>query len=199
MNVRSIIAVGAGLGLLAACSAEPAGEADVGEGETATPNPDEPVSILRPDVEQPPQEAEPLETLNATIGFPEGGTELDADAVAALEQVLASEQLAKGGPITIRAHSDSGGTDTANADASQARGLAVADWLIGKGVVDDRIHVIVFGEQNPIEPNALPDGSPNEPGRAANRRVEIEVSMAGVETDAKTEDTSDDASSGVGD
>ena len=51
----------------------------------------------------------------------------------------------------------------------------VALWLKDNGVDADRISLIVFGEQNPIEPNALPDGTPNAIGRAANRRVEIEI------------------------
>ena len=55
------------------------------------------------------------------------------------------------------------------------RGLAVAKWLIDNGVDAERITVIAFGEQNPIEPNALPSGAANEAGRAANRRVEIEI------------------------
>lgn len=173
MKTHSIIAIGTAIGLLAACSGEPSGEGGQDDGPAAIPSPEEPVSILRPDVEQPAQEVAPLEPLNATVGFPDGGAGLDADAIAALEQVLASEQLGAGGPITLRAHSDSAGTDEANADSSEARGLAVAAWLIDNGVADGRIEVIVFGEQNPIEPNALPDGSPNEAGRAANRRVEV--------------------------
>ncbi|MDJ0643671.1 MAG: OmpA family protein [Erythrobacter sp.] len=196
MKVNKAIAVSAILGLLAACSGAPAGEETAADPSEAAPNPDEPVSILRPDVEQPDLEPEPLEPLNAIIGFPEGGSELDADAVAALEQVLASGQLASGAPITLRSHSDSGGTDEANADASEARGLAVAAWLIGKGVVDDRIEVIVFGEQNPIEPNALPDGSPNEAGRAANRRVEVLIVLPSAEGDAAPSDESGVGGSG---
>lgn len=173
MKPQSIIAACAALGLLAACDSRPANDVTATEDTTAPPSPDEPVSILRPDVEQPDLPPPPLEPLNAVIGFPDGGTELDADAVAALETVLASEQLGTGAPIVLRAHSDAGGSDQANADASEERGLAVAGWLIDKGVAEERIDVIVFGEQNPIEPNALPDGSPNEAGRAANRRVEI--------------------------
>ncbi len=150
-------------------AADPVPEENTEEGET--------VSILRPDVEaeQEPLEEPPLEQLDVTIGFPNGGDEIDGAALAALQEVLASEQMALGGPILLGAHSDSAGSDTANADAAEARGLAVAAWLIEKGVDEDRIQVIVFGEQNPIEPNALPDGDPNEAGRALNRRVEVSV------------------------
>ena len=145
--------------------------------EEAVPNPDEPVSILRPDVEQPEQEPEPvaLKPLNAVIGFPDGGAKLDEAAMAALKEALESEQLSSGAPIVLGAHSDAAGSDKVNADASQARGLAVAAWLIENGVDEERIEVIVFGEQNPVQPNALPNGEPSEKGRAANRRVELVI------------------------
>jgi len=35
--------------------------------------------------------------------------------------------------------------------------------------------IVAFGEQNPIAPNALPDGTPDLAGRAKNRRVELAV------------------------
>ncbi len=146
---------------------------------SASPNPDaepsEAVSILRPDIEQPEPPKRRLEALNAAIGFPNGGAELDEAAGAQLQDIAASEQIALGGPIVLRGHSDAGGSDAANERASQARALSVAEWLIAQGIDSDRIDVIVFGEQNPVQPNALPDGSPNEEGRAANRRVEISI------------------------
>ncbi|MEP0392939.1 MAG: OmpA family protein [Erythrobacter sp.] len=146
---------------------------------------EEPVSILRPDVEAETKidDEKPAESFMATIGFPDGGAELDADALATLEQVIGSEQFASSAAIVLRTHSDSAGSDAVNERASQARGLAVAEWLIAAGAEPRRIDVIVFGEQNPAESNALPDGSPNEDGRAANRRVEVEIlaSAAGSE------------------
>jgi len=191
-----------GLALLAGCNSQANDDQSGPELATESPSPEAPVSILRPDVEQPDLPPSPLEPLNAIIGFPDGGAGLDANAVAALEQVLASEQFATGAPIVLRAHSDSGGTDDANADASQARGLAVAKWLTDNEVDDDRIEVIVFGEQNPAEPNALPDGSSNEAGRAANRRVEVLIVPPAPESEepASIEAEPDEAESGaVGD
>ncbi|MEM1052934.1 MAG: OmpA family protein [Pseudomonadota bacterium] len=138
---------------------------------------DEPASILRPDIaaETAVEEGTLTESFTAVIGFPSGGSELDADALAELEQVRASTQFTQTGAIILRAHGDSAGSDVANERASEARGLAVAEWLIAAGAEPRRIDVIVFGEQNPTLPNAMPDGSPNEAGRAANRRVEIEI------------------------
>lgn len=132
-------------------------------------------SIFRPEFQVEPIEAlEPVETLETRVLFPEG-TALTEEARAELATVLASPQLAEGGPIVLRGHSDSGGSDESNMRASQARAEAVRDWLVENGVAEERIALIAFGEQNPEAPNALPDGSPNEAGRAANRRVEIEV------------------------
>lgn len=164
--------------MLAGCN-PPADEQDApAETAAAEEEPvDEAVSILRPDISSPIVIEEPQsdESYTATIGFPDGGSELDANAIVALEKLRASEQFAGPGAIILRTHSDSGGNDAANARASEKRGLAVAEWLIAAGADARRIDVIVFGEQNPAEPNALPDGSPNEAGRAANRRVEVEV------------------------
>ncbi len=169
---------------LAACTqpqdapAEPPEPEPVAKGDGADET--DTVSILRPEIDPPEAEPtpEPLGPFKTTIGFPDGGKKLNANAVAALEAALASDQLDLGLPITLSAHSDSAGTDTLNLDVSEERGLAVAQWLIDKGVDPDRITVVAFGEQNPIEPNALPDGSPNERGRSINRRVEIEIAAS---------------------
>lgn len=142
-----------------------------------TPEASETISILRTDIEQPDEPEPELEPLELTIGFPAGGTALDTAAVAQVQAALASEQIALGGPIILRGHSDAGGNDAANLRASRARAETVRDWLVENGIAADRIEIIAFGEQNPVEPNALPDGSPNAEGRAANRRVEIEVPM----------------------
>ncbi|MEO0418416.1 MAG: OmpA family protein [Pseudomonadota bacterium] len=154
----------------------------------ATPTPEEAdtVSILRPEIELPDSapDADKLEPYRAAIGFPEGGRTLDSDAVAALEAALASPQMELGLAITLGSHSDSTGTDTANLNASEKRGLAVAQWLIDNGVDAGRITVIAFGEQNPAQPNALPNGAPNDEGRAANRRVEIEIAVPSSEENA---------------
>ncbi|MEM7688528.1 MAG: OmpA family protein [Pseudomonadota bacterium] len=178
---------------LSACSSSDEETAPEEATEQVSEEVDDTVSILRPEIELP--EAEPTpeapEPYTATIGFPEGGRELNADAIAALEEALASPATPLGQPITLRAHSDSSGSDRANLRVSENRGLAVAQWLIDQGIDETRITVIAFGEQNPTEPNALPDGSPNEEGRAANRRVEIEIAASAPaapesEVDAET-------------
>ena len=161
--------------LLCACGGQSDQDGDPQGGATPTPTPSEPVSIIRPDIEEAAEI--PLESLKVTVGFPGGGTELDDKAVAALEELLQSRQQREGVPIILGGHSDAGGRDEANLRVSRQRAEAVAAWLLDNGVAEDRITVIAFGEQNPIKPNALPDGSPNEVGRAANRRVVIRLQV----------------------
>lgn len=171
----------AGLAALSACQTEtetPASDepGDDTPAQEASPSPQtsEPVSILRPEVDQEsvPMALEPVEV---TIGFPEGGSELDEAALTDLQKLTVSPLVERGGPIVLGGHSDTAGSDSVNLRAGRARAEAVRDWLVEKGIAKDRIEVVTFGEQNPVEPNALPDGSPNEQGRAANRRVEITV------------------------
>ena len=130
----------------------------------------------------------PLAPLDGRIGFPEGGAELSESATADLDTLLQSPQMEAGGPIVLRAHSDAGGPGDANERASQARGEAVRDYLVENGIDEDRITIIAFGEQNPIAPNAKPDGTPNEQGRAANRRVEVHIALPGAAEEAAPEE-----------
>ncbi len=171
--------------LLSACNApEPAAPETE---ETSTPVDLNPVpaeetdiestSILRSDMDARPIADPPLEPLKVTIGFGEGGSELGEDAKSKIQQIIDSEQFGEGGPIVLRGHSDSSGSDEANIRASRRRAEAVGDMLEELGANSDRIKIIALGEQNPIEPNAMPDGEPNEEGRAANRRVEITVEV----------------------
>ncbi|WP_330662099.1 OmpA family protein [Erythrobacter sp.] len=201
MRERAITIVAVMLAVLSACDtnrdaddATAAGEEEAAGalGEEPSAEQGETVSILRPDIEQPELPEEPLSPLEVTIGFPDGGDDLDDTARAALDNVIASEQVASGGPIRLGAHSDTGGSDAVNMGVSEDRGLAVAGYLIERGVEEDRIDIVVFGEQNPAEPNALPDGSPNEEGRRANRRVEITVAPADDENGTAIEALEED-------
>ena len=125
----------------------------------------------------------PLPPLETTLGFPDGTSELTEAARAELATILKSPQMGEGGRIVLGGHSDSDGSDEANETASRERAEAVRDFLVENGVDEERIEIIAFGEQNPIEPNALPDGSPNEEGRAANRRVEVTIETEAFDAD----------------
>ena len=149
----------------------------------------QPTSIMRDDLDDsvlPPPEPQ-LAPLDARISFSDGGAELSESAMAELASILRSPQIAEGGPILLRAHSDSGGSGEVNMRASRRRGEAVRDYLVENGVDEARITIIAFGEQNPLQPNARPDGTPNEPGRAANRRVDLLVALPEEDTESEAE------------
>ncbi|NCP19411.1 MAG: OmpA family protein [Erythrobacter sp.] len=134
----------------------------------------EQTSIMRPEmeVERPPI---PLEPLRVTIPFADGGSDLSEVARTRLKEILESDQWDQVERVILRGHSDAGGTDAANMRVSEQRAQAVADWLMEAGLDEESIRVIAFGSQNPAQPNLLPNGEPNERGRAANRRVEVTV------------------------
>ena len=133
-----------------------------------------PRSIFQDDVAEGPEGASlpPLETV---LSFADGTSELTQAVRAELATIIDSPQVEAGGAITLRGHTDSEGADEENLEASRAHADAVRDFLVANGIDAGRITVIAFGEQNPVAPNALPDGSPDEEGRAANRRVELVV------------------------
>ncbi len=175
MNIRPCLTVFACLALAACNDTQPAPTPEPVETEPEELQEDQ-ASIIRADIEiARTTDVEPVEL---TLTFGDSGSELSAEAVTALTELLESLQVSKfGGTITVRGHSDAGGNDTVNLRISRERAETVAEWLVEKGVSSERIEIIAFGEQNPIEPNALPDGTPNEKGRAANRRAEVHVAV----------------------
>ncbi|WP_374407032.1 OmpA family protein [Pelagerythrobacter sp.] len=156
---------------------------------TASPSPTQ-ASIIRPDVAVERIEPE-LEPLEASVSFAEAGGELSDAAIADLEAIVASPQTAEGGAIVLRGHTDSVGDDEANLRVSERRAEMVRDWLVEKGVAEDRISVIALGEQRPIAPNAQLDGTPDEGGRAANRRVDVSVALPGGGDPAEATDAAE--------
>ena len=163
--------------LLGACDSNPAAAPEPQPTSLASSEPAQ-ASIMRPDIATPTEAPAPVEPLEVAIGFPGGGADIAEAEIAKLETLVASVQVKQGGPIRLGAHSDAGGGDAANLAVSRARGEAVRDWLVEHGIAEERLTLVLFGEQNPVRPNALPDGSPDEAGRAANRRVEIHVPVA---------------------
>ncbi|MGB3795395.1 MAG: OmpA family protein, partial [Alteraurantiacibacter sp.] len=145
-------------------------------------------SIIRDDASPDTQDAEvPVKPVELVLPFP-NGSDISATVERRLVGVMKQRAIDEDWPVILAGHTDSGGNDQANMRASRARAEAVAAWLVERGVDDDRIEVIAFGEQNPIAPNALPDGTANEEGRRSNRRVEIRIAPP----EAETVDTDDE-------
>jgi OOP family OmpA-OmpF porin len=172
---------------LAACDAAPPAP-EPSKASSPAPEAAPTNSIFDTEAGVEPAIAEP-EPTEATISFAKGGNELDPAALARLDGLLASDAAKAGGAIVLGGHSDAGGSDAVNLRISRERAEAVRDYLLGRGVDEDRIEAVAFGSQNPIEPNALPNGEPNEAGRAANRRVEITIQPPAAEKSASPEPT----------
>jgi OOP family OmpA-OmpF porin len=67
--------------------------------------------------------------------------------------------------LRIEGHTDSDGNDDANQRLSEGRALAVAQWLVGKGIDCKRLIPVGFGETKPVAAN---DTAEN---KAQNRRT----------------------------
>ena len=172
MAMRTMVAAGLVLAL-AACDGGP-GDAVAPQNEVVPPE-GRPQSIIRDEV-RAEQDIEmdveaPME-LTVTFG---DATELGEDARGAIDDFLGRERLEGDMPITLFGHSDSIGSDEANERASRTRAQSVATYLVDKGVDPDRITIVPMGEHNPVRPNLKLDGSEDEAGQRANRRVEIAI------------------------
>ena len=109
------------------------------------------------------------------VGFPGGGTDLDASARARLDVIL---DYLKADPtvnhIELDGHSDNSGNRLTNRDLSRRRALAVADYFKAHGLTEEQITVRFHGEQYPLVKNN------SAANRARNRRVNIELDRVAV-------------------
>lgn len=67
--------------------------------------------------------------------------------------------------LRIEGHTDNVGIAAENQTLSEGRSMAVARWLIGKGIACKRLIPVGFGQEKPIADNKTTDG------REANRRT----------------------------
>jgi outer membrane protein OmpA-like peptidoglycan-associated protein len=71
--------------------------------------------------------------------------------------------------IEVAGHTDNVGSDAYNQQLSVQRANAVAAYLGGKGVIQQRMMIVGAGETHPVASNDT------DAGRAQNRRVEITI------------------------
>ena len=71
--------------------------------------------------------------------------------------------------IEVSGHTDNVGSAATNRTLSRNRALSVRNYLISQGIAGERIEFNGYGFDRPVAPNTT------EEGRAANRRVEIEI------------------------
>lgn len=71
--------------------------------------------------------------------------------------------------IEIHGHTDDIGSHKSNEDLARRRALSVRDYLVRKGIDENRLEILSFGESKPVASNSTDEG------RQLNRRVEIRI------------------------
>jgi type IX secretion system PorP/SprF family membrane protein len=71
--------------------------------------------------------------------------------------------------LTIEGHTDNIGGDEKNMELSEARATAIKSYLTTRGIPEQSIIVLFYGENRPVAPNDT------EEGREKNRRVELTI------------------------
>jgi outer membrane protein OmpA-like peptidoglycan-associated protein len=112
-------------------------------------------------------------TMGADALFEFGEAALTHTAQKTLAALGPTIKAAGKHPVRINGYTDSIGADAYNLVLSEERARSVRDWLAAHGYVKASTPIQGFGKQQPVAPNANPDGSDNPQGRAKNRRVEV--------------------------
>jgi outer membrane protein OmpA-like peptidoglycan-associated protein len=88
-------------------------------------------------------------------------------SLASLDELAALLQKKPSWRLKISGHTDNQGKPATNMQLSKNRALAVKNYLMTKGISEDRFKVEWFGQTKPIADNKTPEG------RQKNRRVEM--------------------------
>lgn len=105
----------------------------------------------------------------SAITFPVDGDQVNAAFQPTLGAVAAVLKKYDKTLVDVDGHTDSSGSDSYNQGLSERRALAVANVMHAQGIDGRRFAIRGHGESEPVASNAT------EAGRAANRRVEIQV------------------------
>ena len=121
-------------------------------------------------VDESPEEIQALLEKN-TYFFPFDSSKLGDEAYKALDVHAAylTSDLGYMKNIVIQGHTDERGTRTYNLALGERRANAVKDYLTAKGVAANRIEVISFGFEKPLDPEH------NDTAWSLNRRAVIVV------------------------
>jgi len=122
----------------------------------------------------PPQRRTVSLTLGADASFDTGKAELKPEGRAKLDEVALKlrEPGVSVESMTITGHTDSVGKSASNQRLSERRAEAVKAYLVGKGIDGSVIKTTGRGQTQPVADNKT------APGRAKNRRVEVEITGA---------------------
>jgi len=119
--------------------------------------------------------------MTSQTSFATGSTDIQSGFESTMNKIADVVTKYQKTELQVIGHTDSQGSETSNQTLSEKRAKAVADYLAGKGVIDERLAWLGKGETNPITTNDTIEG------RSSNRRVEIIV-VPIVDESAKAEE-----------
>ena len=126
------------------------------------------------DAAKPVQSCGTVITLEDSVLFDFGSSELRGEASTTLTNLATVIKDSKAPKVQVQGHTDSVSDDAFNQKLSEQRAQAVSSALKSNGVTAD-LEAVGYGETKPVAPNENPDGSDNPGGRRLNRRVEVFV------------------------
>ena len=101
------------------------------------------------------------------IQFETGSSVIKSASYSILDEILKSAIVAEGLKVGVDGHTDNVGNAESNQALSEQRALSVKNYLIGKGLPENRIESKGLGASQPIADNTT------NSGKAQNRRVQI--------------------------
>ena len=113
--------------------------------------------------------AQPAPEQKLTLYFETGGSQLTAESMGQLSDVLSRATARPGGEIIVTGHTDSVGSLESNDQLSLQRASAIRDLLVERGFDRARVDAVGRGERELAVP------TPDETDEAQNRRVVILV------------------------
>ena len=101
------------------------------------------------------------------IQFETGSSVIKPESYATLDEIMKSSVVAEGLSVGVYGHTDNVGDDGHNQKLSEERAISVKNYLVSKGIPENRITVKGYGAAKPIADNGT------AAGKAKNRRVQI--------------------------
>lgn len=103
------------------------------------------------------------------VNYVNNSVEIESLDMGKVEYIADVLKLYPMSSVLLRGYADSVGSNRYNFILSKRRAEQVKEILLGKGVSKDQIEIGYFGESQPVDSNATPEG------RYKNRRVEMLV------------------------
>jgi outer membrane protein OmpA-like peptidoglycan-associated protein len=101
------------------------------------------------------------------VNFESGSAVLTPDSYRVLDEVVRSLMAYPEVKVEIQGFTDNVGKASYNLGLSERRAEAVKQYLVNAGIDPARLIAKGYGEENPVAPNATPEG------RAQNRRIQF--------------------------